>query len=84
MVDVLEQAARAAQRAGAPASAASYLSRALAEPPPPERRANVLLALAGRGRRAAGEEHLREALELTDDPILRATADVAPGRARCC
>ena len=38
VVDVLEQAARAAQRAGAPASAATYLTRALAEPPAAERR----------------------------------------------
>ena len=47
VVDVLEQAARAAQRAGAPASAVSYLTRALAEPPAAERRAKVLLSLAG-------------------------------------
>ena len=74
VVDVLEQAARAAQRAGAPASAATYLTRALAEPPVAERRPGVLLALAGSRPAGQSEAHLREALELTEDVVLRARA----------
>ncbi|MDA0180361.1 AAA family ATPase [Solirubrobacter phytolaccae] len=77
VVDVLEQAARAALRAGAPTSAVSYLSRALAEPPTPERRGPVLLALGSAERllhSKVGDDHLREAIELTEEPIARGTA----------
>ncbi len=72
MVDVLAEAARAAQRAGAAASASSYLARALAEPPPAERRAPVLLALAAAEKGhdlSSANEHVRQAIALIDDPL---------------
>ncbi|RKQ90444.1 regulatory LuxR family protein [Solirubrobacter pauli] len=77
VVDVLEEEARAASRAGAPASAATYLSRALAEPPAAERRGAVLFALGGAERLLhshLGDGHLREAIELIDEPAVRGTA----------
>ena len=74
--DTLERAARASVRAGSPASAVGYLSRALAEPPPAQRRAHVLAEL-GRAEVMtdghAAVEHLSTALELTDDPHARGT-----------
>lgn len=45
VVERLSSAARAASSRGAPESAAAYLRRALAEPPAPERRPALLLAL---------------------------------------
>jgi DNA-binding CsgD family transcriptional regulator len=77
VVKVLEQAALAGQRAGAPASAVSYLTRALAEPPPIERRVQILTSLGSMENllhATRSEEHLREALELADDPVARGTA----------
>jgi ATP/maltotriose-dependent transcriptional regulator MalT len=77
VVDVLEQAARAGQRAGAPSSVVSYLTRALAEPPTLERRPHVLTSLGSAENllnETRSEQHLREALELADDPIARGTA----------
>ena len=74
MCDVLERAAQASLRAGSPVSAVGYLSRALAEPPPPQRRAHLLAEL-GRAEVLtdghAAVRHLTEALELTDDPRAR-------------
>lgn len=74
--DVLERAARASLRAGSALSAAGYLSRALAEPPPDHRLANLLAEL-GRAEALtdghAAVEHLTQALELTDDPRTRGT-----------
>jgi DNA-binding CsgD family transcriptional regulator len=55
----------------------SYLTRALAEPPPVERRADVLTSLGSAENllfATRSEEHLREALELSEDPIARGTA----------
>ena len=73
--DVLERAAQASLRAGSAVSAVDYLSRALAEPPPPQRRAHLLAEL-GRAEVLtdghAAARHLTEALELTDDPRTRA------------
>ncbi|WP_053225721.1 ATP-binding protein [Solirubrobacter soli] len=74
VVEALAEAARAAQRAGAAASASAYLDRALAEPPPEELRAQVLLALAGAEKGhdlARANEHLRDAIALIDDPLAR-------------
>ncbi|HEY3585817.1 MAG TPA: AAA family ATPase, partial [Myxococcaceae bacterium] len=45
VVEHLQATAQAATSAGAPESAAAYLRRALAEPPPPEASAGVLLRL---------------------------------------
>jgi DNA-binding CsgD family transcriptional regulator len=63
----LREAAQAAMDGGAPQSAASLLSRALDEPPPPGQRAGVLRE-AARAEAAAGREmacaHLEEALQL--------------------
>jgi DNA-binding CsgD family transcriptional regulator len=81
--DVLERAAAAAARAGAPASAVECLRRALAEPPPPERRLQVLLDL-GRAEAqldgAAAVEHLTEVLSLTRDPQTRGVAALTLAR----
>ena len=66
----LVDAARTAARRGAPESAAVLLRRALAEPPPGTERPGLLLELgiaeitAGQ---AAGEDHLREALDVSGD-----------------
>ena len=55
-----------------------YLTRALAEPPAAERRAQRAARARGARRscctRRPANEHLREALELIDDPIARGTA----------
>jgi tetratricopeptide (TPR) repeat protein len=63
----LREAARAAMDSGAPQAAADLLGRALAEPPPPELRADVLRE-AARAEAAAGRDmacvHLEEALRL--------------------
>jgi DNA-binding CsgD family transcriptional regulator len=78
--DTLETAAHASLRAGSPASAVGYLTRALAEPPPARRHAQVLLDL---GRTEvltngpAAVEHLTEALALTDDARARGSIALA-------
>lgn len=64
VVETLRRAARTALGQGAADSAAAYLGRALAEPPPPDQRSELLLEL-GRAEAltsgpAAGE-HLSEA-----------------------
>jgi DNA-binding CsgD family transcriptional regulator len=72
--DILQRAAHTSLRAGSPASAVGYLTRALAEPPSARRRAQLLVDL-GRAEilfdGPAAVEHLREALELTDDAQAR-------------
>ena len=78
-VELLVRAAERATARGVPSAALRFLLRALDEPPPPDRRVEVLTAL-GRAElaipaAAQAEEHLREALDLADDP--RARADVA-------
>jgi ATP/maltotriose-dependent transcriptional regulator MalT len=77
VVDVLSRAAREALHKGAPDGAVAYYERALAEPPAPERRGQVLLELGSaevltQGRTAA--EHLRQAADHLDDPVLRGRA----------
>ena len=77
VVDVLEEAARGAARRSAPDSSVAYLTRALEEPPPQERRGRILLELGIAGTNTYAPlalEHLREAYELLDDARLRATA----------
>jgi len=74
-VELLRAAAGDAIRRGAPDSAVAHLRRALAEPPQPEQRSDVLLELgrvelAVDGRVAA--EHLAEALTLNEEPAARA------------
>ena len=71
----LREAARAAMESGAPRAAADLLGRALAEPPPPAVRVDVLRETA-RAEASAGREtawgHLEEALRLVADPRERA------------
>ena len=73
-VEALRAAARTALWAGAAESAETYLRRALAEPPPAELRAEVLIELAG-ARGITGSkgmvDALREALELVGDTTRR-------------
>lgn len=84
VVEQLAQAAAEASRKGAAESAASYLERALAEPPAPERRAELTLALGHAEllrRGPAAVEHLRGAYWLITDPEQRAIAAGMLGRA---
>ena len=79
-VAALRSAAEEANREGAPDVAAGYLRRALEEPPPPADRPQLLLD-AGLAEMLAADprtiEHLREALEIADEPAVRATAAAA-------
>ena len=78
-VEVLRKAARDAHGRGATHSAVTYLSRALAEPPPPHLSASVLheLGLAETNELLPqAPDHLAEALRLTPDPARRAA--IAP------
>ena len=73
--ELLLGAAERAVARGSPATAASYLRRALAEPPPPALRGAVLRRLGvvetRLGDRSAAE-HVREALWVTHEPQRRA------------
>jgi DNA-binding CsgD family transcriptional regulator len=84
VVGVLREAARAALARGAPESATTYLRRALAEPPDPATRPDVLLecglALAAH-RHSDAPALLRESIELTPDPAARAEAGLRAARA---
>jgi DNA-binding CsgD family transcriptional regulator len=82
-VDALWAAARAALGRGAPAAAVAHLRRALAEPPPPERRAELLRELGAAEALAHAPEaveHLEQALGLLQDPRERAEAALELGR----
>jgi class 3 adenylate cyclase/DNA-binding CsgD family transcriptional regulator len=77
----LRRAAEHATVRGAPETAAALLRRALVEPPEPETRAEVLIAL-GRAERAVGQtdeagKHLNEAYECSPEPRVRGQAVVA-------
>ena len=83
LVVTLRAAARAAASRGASESAVAYLRRGLAEPPPVERRADLLVELGRAEAHLDGEaavEHLREAHGLLDDPIPRAETALLLGR----
>lgn len=82
-VGTLRKAAAQARAQGAGDNAVAYLRRALAEPPPAEKRAAVLHELGSAERltlEPAASEHLREALALTDDPRERAWIALELGR----
>jgi DNA-binding CsgD family transcriptional regulator len=84
VVEQLARAAAEASRKGAGESAAAYLGRALAEPPAPERRAELTLALGHAELQRNGPatvEHLRGAYRLITDPEQRAVAAGMLGRA---
>ncbi|MGH3991913.1 MAG: hypothetical protein ACRDSN_05550, partial [Pseudonocardiaceae bacterium] len=82
-VELLAAAAREALARGAPSSAASYLRRALSEPPHPDARP-ALLAELGSAESLIGDartiEHLREALEAASDNEPRRMAALALAR----
>ncbi len=84
VVEVLRAAAREANASGATVSSVDYLERALAEAPPREVRAELLLEL-GAAQLQAGlpgaAEHIRGALELQSDPRRQARILVTLGRA---
>lgn len=68
---------------GACDAAVAYLTRALAEPPPPEARADMLVALA-QAEAATGSpggiDHLEQALPLITEPVRRAEVRRSLGR----
>jgi DNA-binding CsgD family transcriptional regulator len=82
-VEILLGAGERALARGAPGSAMRLLRRALEEPPPPGRRAEVLVAL-GRAEGAAGAPEaigrLTGALDLIGEPSGRAAAALDAGR----
>jgi DNA-binding CsgD family transcriptional regulator len=72
--EILLRVGRTSLRRGAAESAVTYLTRALDEPPPVERRADVLLELSAAEALISGPaavEHLSECYELLDDPRAR-------------
>jgi DNA-binding CsgD family transcriptional regulator len=76
-VAMLRAAAARASARGAPVPAARYLARALAEPPEPGLRGEVLVELGAAEARVGREEaieHLEEALAIGGSPTLVATA----------
>jgi DNA-binding CsgD family transcriptional regulator/tetratricopeptide (TPR) repeat protein len=83
MLALLREAARSARSRGATESAVAYLRRALAEAPPAEQRASLLLELGAAEALVQGDaavEHTREAYELIEDPVLSAKTAVLLGR----
>ena len=76
-VDLLRRVAADALGRGAPAAASAWLCRALAEPPRPEDRAEVLIALGSaelRLGRTEAVDHLTEAVEQAREPAPLAAA----------
>jgi DNA-binding CsgD family transcriptional regulator len=77
VVERLLEAARAAERNGAPESAAVFLRRVLAEPPPPEDQSGLLLEL-GMAEATAGlagwGEHLQRAVDAAPNAAARLAA----------
>jgi DNA-binding CsgD family transcriptional regulator/tetratricopeptide (TPR) repeat protein len=74
-VEILRAAAKQSLADGAAGLAAEYLQRALDEPPQAGQRAEVLVELGTAERllnAPRSVEHLRQALEVTDDPARRA------------
>ncbi len=83
-VALLRAAAASASGRGAPETAATYLRRALDEPPADratEARVRLELGLALTARlERGGTDYLREAVELSDDPVLRGEAALRGSR----
>ena len=82
-VATLREAARRAGARGASENAVAYLRRALAEPPPADDLADLLLELGTAEVRVSGDdaaEHLRAAYGLIDDPVRKARAGLLLGR----
>jgi DNA-binding CsgD family transcriptional regulator len=86
VVDQLAAVARSAAASGAPESAATYLRRALAEPPRPEARPALLRDL-GLAEFSADQEgwqhHLEAAVSTTSDDELRVTVALQLATALC-
>ena len=84
VVEQLAAAAGLAMQSGAPEAAASYLSRALREPPPPADRVEILrhlgMAEVTTGK-PEGLDHLRAARDGTTDPVVKATVAAQLGGA---
>jgi DNA-binding CsgD family transcriptional regulator len=83
-IAVLREAADDAVARGALDSAAAYLRRALAEPPPARERVELLLALGSTETHVGDEaavEHLEEAFASADEPAILADAALRLGRA---
>jgi DNA-binding CsgD family transcriptional regulator len=83
VVATLREAARRAGSHGASENSVRYLRRALAEPPPSDERAELLLELGSAEALVSGDaavEHLQEAHALIDDPIRRAETALLLGR----
>jgi DNA-binding CsgD family transcriptional regulator len=85
VTEILRDAARRALTRGAADAAVTYLRRALAEPPAPNERGEMLweLGVAERGiDLTASLEHLGEAVGLIDDPSRHAEIALDYGRAQ--
>jgi class 3 adenylate cyclase/DNA-binding CsgD family transcriptional regulator/tetratricopeptide (TPR) repeat protein len=83
VVETLRVAADRALVRGAPEVAVRYLRRALAEPPPSEKRTDTLRELGLAEQRvdvSVAAEHLHEALGATDEPLRRARLALELGR----
>jgi DNA-binding CsgD family transcriptional regulator/Flp pilus assembly protein TadD len=83
VVVVLRRAARRAHSRGAPDVAATYLARALAEPPAAGERVDILIELgqaALAANRISGLDRMREALALADEPVTRARIALELGK----
>ena len=83
VADALQEAGRAAIRKGAADSAPSYLRRALREPPPGAKRAQLLLELGIAEILTDGTaalEHLRMAYDAQTDPLTKGIAAAVLGR----
>src|SRR5262249_55246005 len=77
VVDILATAAASARAKGAADTAVSLLTRAIEEPPAPERRPELLLELGLAETLTSGPDaamHLREAWEKLEEPRARAHA----------
>lgn len=84
MVDILRSAAADALQRGAVGSATAYLRRALAEPPSPGEKVEVLLQLGSAEMLVDGPaavEHLTDAFEHAERPLDRATVATDLARA---
>jgi class 3 adenylate cyclase/DNA-binding CsgD family transcriptional regulator len=83
VVETLRIAADRALVRGAPEVAVRYLRRALAEPPPAEKRTDTLRELGLAEQRvdvAVAAEHLQQALAETEEPLRRARLALELGR----